>query len=237
MITNKSVLITYLANGTSKQFSFPFKIYSADELKVSINGKEIQTTFIIEYHEDVEGGMITFETAPVTNSEVSIKRVLDITRKHDFQSGGSFRAEDINQELDYQTLCLQQVNYELGNAMKFGSDVEDQDIDLTVPEPKAGCMMVWNKTENGLELRNADLIIEASNEAHDYATICQDMYDAMSTLLGTSETAGLAGKIQDILTFLNNKFPEDFDDNGEIKDSSLVSNDLGEITEGDNGGI
>lgn len=225
MIKNKSVLIEYISNGKEKIFEFPFKIFSKDEIKIYINNQEITVNFNIEIDEK-EGGKIIFPIAPVSNSTIKIIRDLNFQRLTDFQSGGDFKASDVNNEFDYQVSCMQQLRYDTDKSLKV---CVSQDINTFLPKPKAGHFIVWNKDENGFKLENAELIQEASNSAQDAVELCKDILDAITDALSLSYEAGLAGKVNKISQFLQEKYPDDFEDLGYANEESVSTQDFGTL--------
>ncbi|MDY6407652.1 MAG: hypothetical protein SPL08_02995, partial [Pseudomonadota bacterium] len=76
-----------------------------------------------------------------------------------FQEGGALRADVLNDELDYQIACQQQIADNLNRSFVLPPYANGNDVDLSLPEPSAGKAIVWNASGTGLE--NSDLSINA----------------------------------------------------------------------------
>ena len=144
--------IQYVANGTLKEYEFPFVIFEKTNIKVYLDDVEQNdTTYTVCGIKNSNGGCITFNTAPENNVIISIVRDLSIERTTDFQEGATLRANELNDELDYQIACLQQVAENLNRSMVLPPYAADSTLDLTLPTPSAGKAIVWNSDGTNLE--------------------------------------------------------------------------------------
>ena len=117
---NVTPVVRYLANGIQTIFAYPFPIFASEDLKVYVDGAEQVSGFAISGAGETLGGTITFDTAPADESIVTLARNLPIERTTDFLEGGDFSAQSINNELDYLTASLQQVNRENDVMLRYG---------------------------------------------------------------------------------------------------------------------
>lgn len=152
--------IQYLANGILTDFTFPFAIFDTSDIKVYVNDElQESTEYTVSTPRDTNGGTVSFEIAPPSDSLVTIIRDLSIERTSDFQEGGALRADTLNDELDYQIACQQQIADYLNRTMVLPPYAVDSDVDFTLPTPQAGKAIVWNA--DGTNLENSTVEVNA----------------------------------------------------------------------------
>ena len=144
--------IQYTADGTLTEYEFPFAIFSTSDIDVYF-GDSLQdtSTYTVSEARHSDGGSVTFETAPATGTIITIVRNLSIERTSDFQEGSTLRAKVLNDELDYQIACQQQIAENLNRSMVLPPYATGNDLDLTLPTPSAGKAIVWNAAGTNLE--------------------------------------------------------------------------------------
>ena len=187
--------IQYTANGTSTSFDFSFAIFKTSDVNVYF-GDTLQnsSTYTVSGCNNSEGGTVTFNTAPTAGTIITIVRNLSIERTTDFQEGGTLRAEVLNDELDYQIACQQQIAENLNRSMVLPPYATDNDLDLTLPTPSAGKAIVWNST--GTNLENSTVSVNAlestlnsyKTQAQTAATTATNQASAAATQAQTATT-------------------------------------------------
>lgn len=156
--------IQYTANGTLTKFDFPFAIFSSDDIDVYLGDtKQASTAYSVSGIQDSDGGSVTFSAAPADGTVVTIVRNLSIERTSDFQEGGALRADTLNDELDYQIACQQQIADNLNRSMVLPPYAVNNNLDLTLPMPSAGKAIVWNS--DGTNLENSTVEVNALENA------------------------------------------------------------------------
>ena len=142
--------IQYLADGTQTVFTYPFPIFKAADMAVYLgNALQIRGVTIAGAGQS-RGGTVTFSTAPAQGVVVTLRRKLKIARTTDFQQSGAFRAKVLNDELDYQTAAIQQVNEALSRTLRRAF-TSTSNVALILPEPKADTLLGWNTRADALE--------------------------------------------------------------------------------------
>lgn len=144
-------------NGSVTAFSFPFKIFSASELEVYKVNKTTQvatlqtltTHYTVSINTITEGGTVTFVTAPTSNEEAFIRRVLARTQLTDIPNVGSLRETQLENQFDREVMILQELEEELSRTVKLPTTSALDSIEF--PEPEADKVLAWNDTEDGLE--------------------------------------------------------------------------------------
>lgn len=114
-----SPLVRYVANGTQTDFEYPFPIFASEDMKIYFDGAVQNNGFDISDVGDTNGGIVTFDTAPSNNIVVTLERRLPLERVTDFLEGGDFSAQAINNELDYLTASVQQINRDLSPMLRY----------------------------------------------------------------------------------------------------------------------
>ncbi len=113
-------LVRYVANGTETEFEFPFPVFATEDLKIYLNGAPQISGFDIHNPGMTDGGSVTFDRAPADGTIVTLERRLPLERVTDFLEGGDFSAAAINNELDYLTAGLQQIDRDLSPMLRYG---------------------------------------------------------------------------------------------------------------------
>lgn len=149
--------IQYVADGDILTFTFPFAVFKTSDVEVYFDGQVQSSGFSVTLNADCDGGFVVFEEAPKDGVLLTIRRYLIIERTTDFQEGGAFRAKVLNDELDYQTACLQQLSEDLKSSMVLPA-YANSSINMTLPLPEAGRAIVWNDEAAGLA--NSDSVFD-----------------------------------------------------------------------------
>lgn len=102
-------IIRYLCNGTQTTFTYPFPIFADEDLIVSFDGAVQASGYSISNAGETNGGTVTFDTAPVIDTVLTLERQIPLERLTDFIEGGSFSANTLNTELDFLLAAIQQV--------------------------------------------------------------------------------------------------------------------------------
>ncbi len=148
-INDVSPRIRYRADGTQTAFTFPFAIFKQSDMEVYLDDVLQNSGYSISGVAETNGGSVIFTQAPANNTVITLYRNLPIDRQSDFQDGGAFRAQVINDELDYQVALVQQMNEKFDRCLSVGI-TDDNDIEGLIPRIFAAenvCSMVGDKAE------------------------------------------------------------------------------------------
>ena len=150
--------IQYVADGILTTYDFPFATFKASDIEVYLKDiKQATNTYTVLNAGSSDGGSVVFNSAPTSGTVITIVRNLSIERTSDFQEGSTLRAKVLNDELDYQIACQQQIADSLNRTLVLAPYASSDDVDLSLPEPAAGKAIVWNTSGTGLE--NSDVSI------------------------------------------------------------------------------
>ena len=219
--------IQYVADGLLATYEFPFAIFDASDIRVYLDDiQQNQNSYTVTGVRHSDGGSVIFNTAPNQGVVITIVRDLSIERTTDFQEGGALRADTLNDELDYQIACTQQIAENLNRSMVLPPYATDNDLDLTLPVPSAGKAIVWNS--DGTNFENSTVAVNdlestlngyktaaesAASTATTKAEIASDKADIATTKAQlASDKADIAtAKAAEAVATLSNKASTDMD--------------------------
>ncbi len=134
---------TYSGNGSTVDFSFPYKFFAdGDLVVVLIDSSGTETTQVLNTDYTVSGegtdtsGQVSMSTAPASGETLVIYRSLDLTQDVDYISGDAFPAETHEQALDRLTLIAQQLDSTKTRSVRLADSVAD-DPNLEITESAA----------------------------------------------------------------------------------------------------
>lgn len=124
-VQQESSKVILNGDGTQRNFSFNFKIFKAENIKVytvSSEGIETEKTLGIDYtfsSEDVElGGTVTFGTAPLATEKVLIIRSIPLEQNANFRPVSGFPEEVITDSFDTSRMIDQDLQEQLDRCVK-----------------------------------------------------------------------------------------------------------------------
>lgn len=152
--TDQTNKVTFTGNASTVDFAFTFRVFAAADLEVYLDGvlKTLTTHYSVTIDSSVEGGTVTFVTAPGSGVSVLIKRVLAYTQPSDLPTEGNFPEETLENALDRATMLIVQLKEILSRVPQLAIDSDFSD--LTLPEPSAGKVLGWNDAGDDLENLN-----------------------------------------------------------------------------------
>lgn len=169
--------VRYVADGVINEFDFSFPIFKEEDINIYLNETLQSSGFTVTGVKNSEGGTIIFDNPPNNETIVTILRNLDIKRTTDFQEGGAFRANVINDELDYQTACLQELEDSVSRSLILPPYAADN-VDMTLPASNPGKALLWNENGDGLE-----------NSVDDFNNIVSTISDSVDTAVSAKNEA------------------------------------------------
>ncbi|CAA7613100.1 putative Cell wall-associated hydrolase [Candidatus Terasakiella magnetica] len=156
-VGNLSPRIQCVAGAGQSAFSYSFPIPTAADMAVWV-GTVLQSpaAYTVTGAGLSTGGTVVFASPPATGAVVTLVRRLLIQRVSDFPQNSGFLPKPLNDELDFQTMAIQQVAEDAGRAVKRAL-TSTNNADLTLPEPSPGKAIKWNASAAGLENSCADV--------------------------------------------------------------------------------
>jgi hypothetical protein len=136
--------LQYIADGVQTLFVFTFPIFDTDNLQVFVEEVLQVGTYTVSGVGASHGGSITFIAPPSAGARITLRRMLPVQRTTDFQEGGDFRAATLNNELDYQTAALQQVQTDMERGLRLSPTDTDAPTTLPVSTERAGKVLAFD---------------------------------------------------------------------------------------------
>jgi hypothetical protein len=111
----------YTATGGQTAFPYPFPIFEDDNLVVYDNDtlQALGTDYTVSGEGDDNGGTVTFLIGRTAGHIITIYRDVPIERDTDFQQNGPRSSADMNDELDRITMWMQQLERNIGRAVRL----------------------------------------------------------------------------------------------------------------------
>lgn len=155
-------------------FSFNFKVFQASDLTVykvtrSTGATTLQvldTDYTVAITAGVDGGTVTYTTAPLTTEDSLIVREMDITQATEYPVESNLPEITFENSLDKLTMIAQQIVERLDRSLSLA--ISSTTTDLTIPEPAAGKALLWNATADALENSTDDfddIVTDATTQA------------------------------------------------------------------------
>lgn len=125
-VTAQTTRNTSTAAAGATVFPYAFKIATASDLLVQVNGvtKTLGVDYTVSGAGVDAGGNVTFVTPLVGGEKVVRKRAMTIQRATDYQTLGDLRATTLNADLDAAVMMAQQLNELLGRCLA-ASELDD----------------------------------------------------------------------------------------------------------------
>jgi hypothetical protein len=146
--------VQYIATGDQAEFVYPFLVFHEGDVEVYLGDTLQESGFQVTGTGAEFGGTVRFDTSPPASTIVTLCRRLPVQRVTDFQESGALRAKVLNDELDYLTAALQQVDVDAQRSVRLHP--ADADARLTLPKKadRAGQTIAFDS--------NGDLITVAA---------------------------------------------------------------------------
>jgi hypothetical protein len=156
-------IVRYVANGVQTVFEYPFPIFASEDMKVYFDGAPQYAGYDIADAGETSGGTVTFDNAPADGVVVTLERRLPLERMTDFLEGGDFSARAINNELDYLTASVQQVDRQLSPMLRYSDHENEAQTILPDREKRANKALGFDGDGNPVAVT-----LEGSMAAPDY---------------------------------------------------------------------
>lgn len=102
----------YVGDGVVKAFAFDFKVFSADDVAVVVDGSTLVSGYSVALNGDQDaapGGTVTLSATPASGAKLRVKSAVDATQAISLQSLGGFFPQIITDALDRLTILVQQL--------------------------------------------------------------------------------------------------------------------------------
>lgn len=198
-IPDVSPVAQVVADGAKTVFSFPFPIFTADDLDVRTNSTLLTSGYTVVGEGSSTGGAVIFADAPANGVRVTLRRRQTYGRTDDFLDERAPTPHELNDAVDQTVAAIQELAEEVSRAVKrpLSSDLSLA-VDLSLPAPEAGKVIGWNETAGGLvnigQPSTTDALLKSQNLADlpDKAVARSNL--GLASVAASGSYADLAGK-------------------------------------------
>ena len=195
--------VQYTATANQTTFAYAFPIFANTDLKVYIGStlKTLTTHYTVTGAGSSSGGNVVLGTGASAGEVITIYRDLPVSRTSDYQTGGTFRAETLNDDLDKVVMMAQQLEDQVNNNTLTVDQFDDTSIDLTLPvkDTRKGTVLGFNATtgapEAGPTIANVNSLAAITANINTLAGIHANVTTVANNDSNVSTVAGISGNV------------------------------------------
>lgn len=190
-ITNANPIVAYVGNGVSNSFPFLFKIFAIADMKVTIDGVLMAygTDYALTGVGSDAGGSVVFVVPPLNLAAVLLYRQVSYDRvATDYQEGGDFLADAIDNDLDREEAQIQQVVRDMVRCLKLPIDVTTEETIIGSAAARIGKLVGFDSFGNAVLFDPSGIGIAATTP---YSLTLL----AASTALAARRVLGVEGRV------------------------------------------
>jgi hypothetical protein len=207
-ISNVPRRVVYAASGTGP-YAFTFEILSQTDIAVykASTLLTLTTDYTVTINANGTGSVTLVATAGTSN--ITIVGSKNIQRTTDFTTGGDLFANTLNDELDNQTIFIQQVAETAERGLK-APVTDPTDIAMTLPakDGRKGKVLAFDSTTGnpvaGPALDSVVTVIEQSANINTVADNIADVIIVADDIADVNTVAGVAGNVTTVATNIAN---------------------------------
>jgi hypothetical protein len=219
-ISNVPRRVVYAASGTGP-YAFTFEILNQTDIAVykASTLLTLTTDYTVTINANGTGSVTLVVTAGTSN--ITIVGAKNIQRTTDFTTGGDLFANTLNDELDNQTIFIQQVAETAERGLK-APVVDPTDINMTLPAKasRVGTVLAFNATtgnpEAGPSIGSVTTVAAQSANINTVATNIASVNTVAGNVTNVNTVAGISSNVTTVA--------------GSISNVNTVADDLNEPT-------
>lgn len=150
-VPNQVPVVEYTASGGNLRFEFTWIMRDDDDIRVRVNNVDqvFGVNFYLDDYEVETGGAVVFyeDSAPVVGATVTLFRRTPVTQEVDYEEGEPFPAETHEEQLDKDTLILQEIigaGLALGGPVDLGSIQRATEVEITNTSGENAIIRQWD---------------------------------------------------------------------------------------------
>jgi hypothetical protein len=207
-ISNVPRRVVYAASGTGP-YAFTFEILSQTDIAVykASTLLTLTTDYTVTINANGTGSVTLVATAGTSN--ITIVGAKNIQRTTDFTTGGDLFANTLNDELDNQTIFIQQVAETAERGLK-APVVDPTDINMTLPAKasRVGTVLAFNATtgnpEAGPSIGSVTTVAAQSANINTVATNIASVNTVAGNISNVNTVAGVSGNVTTVASNIAN---------------------------------
>lgn len=148
----------HIGDGSTTVFAYTFAIQQSTDMSVYLDGVLSASGYTVSINSNGVGGNVTFSTAPVDDTEVTLIREVDYTQETSLPHDANIPEETVEDAFDKAVMLVQQVKEITSRCLIL--PVQVTGFDTTFPDPREspGYIPIINDDGDGLELKTANQI-------------------------------------------------------------------------------
>lgn len=148
----------HIGDGSTTVFAFTFAIQQSTDMSVYLDGVLSASGYTVSINSNGVGGNVTFSTAPVDDTEVTLIREVDYTQETSLPHDANIPEETVEDAFDKAVMLVQQVKEITSRCLIL--PVQVTGFDTTFPDPREspGYISVINDDGDGFALKSANEI-------------------------------------------------------------------------------
>jgi hypothetical protein len=207
-ISNVPRRVVYAASGVGP-YAFTFEILNQTDIAVykASTLLTLTTDYTVVINANGTGSVTLVATAGTSN--ITIVGAKNIQRTTDFTTGGDLFANTLNDELDNQTIFIQQVAETAERGLK-APVVDPTDINMTLPAKasRVGTVLAFNATtgnpEAGPSIGSVTTVAAQSANINTVATNIASVNTVAGNIVDVNTVAGISSDVTMVATFQYN---------------------------------
>lgn len=176
----------FFGNGTATDFSFDFKLFKPEELRVvrllGASNAEVDLVMGVDYdailnadQDENPGGGVTLRAPLAVGDRLTLVSAVPELQPVDITNQGGFYPDLLNGGLDRATILVQQLKEASDRSLKL--PVSSTEAQLTLPPPKGNQLLTWNGDGSALVNRDPGELISVAT----YGSTRADIFDGNGT--------------------------------------------------------
>lgn len=207
-ISNVPRRVVYAASGTGP-YAFTFEILNQTDIAVykASTLLTLTTDYTVTINANGTGSVTLVTTAGTSN--ITIVGAKNIQRTTDFTTGGDLFANTLNDELDNQTIFIQQVAETAERGLK-APVVDPTDINMTLPAKasRVGTVLAFNATtgnpEAGPSIGSVTTVAAQSANINTVASNIGSVNTVAGNITNVNTVAGVSGNVTTVASNIAN---------------------------------
>ena len=145
---------SYSGNGTTTAFTVPFYFLEAADVQVILRSGTTETVQTLTTNYTVagagvtSGGTVTMLVAPAVGTTLTILRNIEATQETDLVPNDRLPAETLETALDKATMLIQQLDEEIGRALKFPASDAVMSAQIPAATARASKFLTFDASGN-----------------------------------------------------------------------------------------
>ena len=145
---------SYSGNGTTTAFTVPFYFLESADLQVILRSGTTETVQTLTTNYTVtgagvsSGGTVTMLVAPAAGTTLTILRNIEATQETDLVPNDRLPAETLEVALDKATMLIQQLDEEIGRALKFPASDAVMSAQIPAATARASKFLTFDASGN-----------------------------------------------------------------------------------------